>query len=75
MHLLVSAQPMLVPVGGTKQLPKLTLATSKLRFSTIALWPDGVADASGVKRAGTSLSKAIATVHSPVAQQISCSIL
>ena len=75
MHLLISAQPMLVPEGGVKQFPRLTLARSKLAFRTIALWPDWVADASGVKRAGTSLSKAIATVQSPVAQQISYAIL
>ena len=75
MHLPTSAQPILVPEGGVKQFAKFRLARSKVPLRTIALWPDGVADASGVKRAGTSLSKAIATVQSAVAQQINYSIL
>ena len=66
MHLQSSAQPILVPEGGVKQFIKFLLARIKPPFRTIALWPDGVAGTSGVKRAGTSPSKAIATVQSPV---------
>ena len=75
MHLPISAQPILVPEGGSKQLPRSMLACSNLPLRTITLCSDGAADASGVKRAGTSLSKATATVQSPVTQQISYSTL
>ena len=75
MHLRISAQPILVPEGGSKHFNKLIPACSNLPLKAITLCSDGPADTSGVKRAGTSLSKATATVQSPIAQQISYSTL
>lgn len=58
-----------------KQVSRFLPARSNAPLKTIAVSPDGAADASGVKRLGTSLSIAIATVHSPVARRIRYSIL
>ena len=66
---------MLVPWGGSIQLCKLMNLRSNVPLITIVDWPGCPAETSGVKRAGTSLSKAIATVHSPVAMRISYLIL